>query len=387
MIKFRCSHCQQKLGVPDEYAGRRVKCNKCGQPGKVPHPVVLEEVPRKPKPAPEPDGMDIFSDLEGFEEPPDDTRQEAIRIARDERTAKSAKAAVSGTKSKKEKKSKTPGTSSASRRTPIADMLPDVLRLPVALAASLIVVAASIAIWVASAKSAGNPLCFVTLFIPLAGALTLRTLTVNHTLVLALLGLVIGVAGIFGGKAAIAKYVVIPLEQKNANEEFLVDLDATLADEKLKLPGTMSAKPYAIDPDFMFCVALISMVDEELADPIMARKWALASLRAANKSNQFVYLTEGRRDFKMPEIEGGDREIFTEVAKRIFQWQFEETSVRYAKKYYPALNRLEQQCYALQILEDPEKVFQYALAKSIGVLDLVWIMLAMSIGFGIVIFD
>jgi DNA-directed RNA polymerase subunit RPC12/RpoP len=29
MIKFRCSHCKKKFGVPDDYAGRRIRCNTC----------------------------------------------------------------------------------------------------------------------------------------------------------------------------------------------------------------------------------------------------------------------------------------------------------------------------------------------------------------------
>ena len=38
MIKFRCSNCNQKLGVPEEYAGRRVRCTKCRQVATVPEP-------------------------------------------------------------------------------------------------------------------------------------------------------------------------------------------------------------------------------------------------------------------------------------------------------------------------------------------------------------
>lgn len=30
MLKFRCGDCGQKLGVPEKYAGRKVKCTKCG---------------------------------------------------------------------------------------------------------------------------------------------------------------------------------------------------------------------------------------------------------------------------------------------------------------------------------------------------------------------
>ena len=53
MIKFRCANCKQKLGVPDEYAGRRIRCNKCSQPSVVPQPhTAIEEVTAKSKPHP-----------------------------------------------------------------------------------------------------------------------------------------------------------------------------------------------------------------------------------------------------------------------------------------------------------------------------------------------
>ena len=46
MIKFHCPNCKQKLGVPDEYASRRVRCSKCSQPATVPL--------TQPKPVPQP---------------------------------------------------------------------------------------------------------------------------------------------------------------------------------------------------------------------------------------------------------------------------------------------------------------------------------------------
>lgn len=63
MIKFRCPHCKQKLGVPDEYASRRVRCSKCSepltvpaqqespaeQPAKSPPPQAVKEVSPKPQ--------------------------------------------------------------------------------------------------------------------------------------------------------------------------------------------------------------------------------------------------------------------------------------------------------------------------------------------------
>ncbi|OPZ98637.1 MAG: hypothetical protein BWY71_01210 [Planctomycetes bacterium ADurb.Bin412] len=38
MIKFHCSICDKKLGVPDEYGGKKVKCPRCGNPIAVPQP-------------------------------------------------------------------------------------------------------------------------------------------------------------------------------------------------------------------------------------------------------------------------------------------------------------------------------------------------------------
>lgn len=38
MIKFHCSICEKKVGVPEEYAGKLIKCPKCANPIKVPVP-------------------------------------------------------------------------------------------------------------------------------------------------------------------------------------------------------------------------------------------------------------------------------------------------------------------------------------------------------------
>ena len=43
MIKFRCGHCGQKLGVPDEFSGRRVRCTNCDEPSMVPASGGLED--------------------------------------------------------------------------------------------------------------------------------------------------------------------------------------------------------------------------------------------------------------------------------------------------------------------------------------------------------
>jgi len=43
MIKFHCKHCNGKIGVKEEYAGKRVRCPKCKEPVRVPEPEVEED--------------------------------------------------------------------------------------------------------------------------------------------------------------------------------------------------------------------------------------------------------------------------------------------------------------------------------------------------------
>ncbi|MEN6307598.1 MAG: hypothetical protein ABFD91_07575 [Anaerohalosphaeraceae bacterium] len=45
MIKYVCPSCHQKLGVPDNYAGHRVRCNKCNEPSVVPKPATEVAIP------------------------------------------------------------------------------------------------------------------------------------------------------------------------------------------------------------------------------------------------------------------------------------------------------------------------------------------------------
>ena len=72
MIKFSCHSCAKKIGVPEEFAGKRVRCPQCKQPTRVPLPD-----PPVPEPALESIGLepadpDIFSDLSdsAFAPPP-----------------------------------------------------------------------------------------------------------------------------------------------------------------------------------------------------------------------------------------------------------------------------------------------------------------------------
>lgn len=50
MLQFRCGKCGQKMGVPEAYAGKRVRCPRCQEPARVP----LEDRPAPSAPEPQP---------------------------------------------------------------------------------------------------------------------------------------------------------------------------------------------------------------------------------------------------------------------------------------------------------------------------------------------
>ncbi len=67
MIKFYCTRCDKKLGVPDEFAGKMVKCSRCRQPTRVPdhsQGTEPEPIPDQPPLSESPLTENILRDLE-----------------------------------------------------------------------------------------------------------------------------------------------------------------------------------------------------------------------------------------------------------------------------------------------------------------------------------
>ena len=250
MIKFRCAHCQQKLGVPDEYAGRRIRCSKCGQPGVVPKPAAVSEIPQAKTPPLPPrasvvesvqnplasstEVLDEFEELSNERNDSEDqSRQAAIRLAAKERLKRTAKA-DGQPKSNRSASERTQTDDSGGLS--LMDKIPDVLRLPLGLVLSVAAVGVTILIWITCSRATENALCFAALFVPLAGALALRLFVVERTLLLGIAAVAIGGLGIAAGKAAIARYVVIPYYHQKAEEVVLADLKKILADPRAQLP-------------------------------------------------------------------------------------------------------------------------------------------------------
>ena len=381
MIKFRCPHCQQKLGVPDEYAGRQIRCNKCSKPSTVPKPVSPQSV-QSPEIADVPAPVNV----------PDDeaARQEAIRLAAKDRSRSSQKPS-------RQKHDKSSGDRASSRqqsgRLTLQEMIPDFLRLPLGVVFGFVASGLVVLIWTMCSRTTANALCFMALFVPVAAAYVLRLLIIERGVLAGLLCVVIGGLSIAGGKAAIAHFVVIPYFQDIANEEVLTKLESILADPDLKYPSSESIKPFTRDGDFMTCAGLVCLVEEGQADPIKARSWAVHIMLHSNKLSLldlFDSATGGPGAAQIPPIPNltaEDEAVMEKVWVRLTQWSDEEKELQMARTYYPAVSKMTQQAKILDTFKDKRLTYQLAFLNTLGLFDLVWIFLGLGMGYAVTVFD
>ena len=206
MIKFRCGHCGRKLGVPDEYAGRRVRCTQCNEACQVPESGVLEDSAVALELDPEPTG-DSGGDLRLRDEESvpavhsnigmglspngeDELRAELIARARRPR-GRTMKA--------------------AGQSTDEADEGLGAGNIAVAIGCSVAAALGATALWVVVF---GNlPIRYLValeFFVPLAAAAGLGVVLRRSGVLIGLLAVAIGMLSVFGGKYVLAKRYFAP---------------------------------------------------------------------------------------------------------------------------------------------------------------------------------
>lgn len=387
MIKFRCEHCSQKLGVPMKYAGRRVRCSKCKEPVKVPAPAPAEEQPAAPQ-APD---TDIFTDFEDSADDREARRLEAIQAAGQERRQRKAKAVKFSPKSAKEKSSpqSASGPNKSFSMASLADMVPSALGFPLSLLSSLLAIAITTGIWVFASRSTQMAMGYMALVVFAGAAFGLRLFMVNRGLLLGMLGLLIGLAGLGAAKYAIAQYVIKDYYVKSSNEEILKNMDKILADAAAKDKGqTESVKPYALNGTYQVCTALLYLVDEDKLDPVKARGWMIPMLKGTSPANPFsAIMGSSSSATDTPELNDQDKEIFSKVSSLIFDWDEEKKLLGMTKKYFPVLQLLIAQADHQDKLANPDRSMKFCMAQSFGPLDAIWILVGMGMCFAILTFD
>jgi predicted Zn finger-like uncharacterized protein len=441
MIKFRCPNCQTKLGVPDEYAGRRVRCNKCGQPTIVPKPIAEVPVasPLPPSPAPksppaqieplrsplpqESELLDLLNDqLTKIQEDPN---AKLLRQTRRDKLAKEKiKLSPHNATQKPDNPSMCPSDSDSSSF--LTDIIPDVLHFPLSLLLSVLLMAVVIGIWIVRSRAAQSPLGFFAVVVFMAAATGIRLLSVNRTFVAGVLAMILGMTGFIAGRVAIVKYVVTPSMQQQANQEILTKLPAILSDPKMQLPQNQSANSLAKNTGFMACAAIIAAVEQDDADPAIARKIAITILRKMdkslidianeagtaprpmtdediekmakkmgeemekNKNNPAVMrktvsrvtgttntTTTAGSDTQSPQNK--ETQVMEKAQTHMDKWLEDKSEgLSAARNYYPAISQLMMQTKLLRILENPKKTFIFAMIMTVGLLDMTWILIGLT---------
>lgn len=401
MIKYVCPSCHQKLGVPDNYAGHRVRCNKCSVPSIVPKPVAEvvitpaaapaaqpQSVAAAPQPQVEPlETLDIVSDADIPAQT--DPNAEILRQARSEKAAREFKASPKKSKTKSNGTSARPGKSDSGGFS-LTDIVPDILHLPLSIVLACLFAGVLIVVWCAATRAVEKSLFIFEMFIPLAAAAGIRLLAVNRTFVHGLLALVIGLAAIAIGRSMMTRQVIIPYLHKQAQQEVLVDLKAIQSDPKYQPGEGESVSFIAKDGDFMQCVALIAAVDQADADPKLARKLAVQTLRASNKTSFIEYIantSSSSAGYSRPEPTDAEMDVLSKAYSVSAQWE-EDIDLRdAARKYYPALNAVFIQADIQRKMEAPDGGFRFALLSSLGLLEVFWIFIGLSGAYSMSVFE
>ncbi len=247
-----------------------------------------------------------------------------------------------------------------------------------------------ISLWVTASIMTQQPLNFVTLFVPMACAGAMAVTAVNRGILFGILAVLLGMAGICAGRAAVVKFAVIPALKVNSQKEILQDLKTMLNDPKQQLPPDLSAKSIVKDGDFMFCVALVAAVDKDDADPAIARKLAIDRLKTSGKSNIFdslVKATYGPARVNEPNYTDSEAEIIEKAQSHSMEWFENDQQLESARLYYPALNQLCIQTEWIKILENPSKTFMFGFFATLGLLDVLWTLVGLGLGYTTAVFD
>jgi hypothetical protein len=201
MIKFHCSCCRKKLGVPDEYAGRRIRCPKCGEPSVVPKADAISA-------AASVTGSTMDAVLSASSAVPSKTSAqiELQRIPENPnaeilRQFRHQQASVRGSEKSSAPKDPSP---KFERFGPLGFILNPIIRsvgsFPLAIIASVVLSAAVITVWNLIAFAVGTPLEVFYVVVPVAAGIGLCLISDHRGLMMGLLSLFMGVLALFAGR-------------------------------------------------------------------------------------------------------------------------------------------------------------------------------------------
>ncbi len=296
-IRFNCGHCGQEFGVARKYAGRQVKCSKCGQG------IVIPKIEQEPAAQVSP--ADEFVTKEASEqdrwakellamEAAAPEAEDVLRVApadsgdaveqvQDFGDVRALNRGLGG------------GAEAYTRKS--GSLLSGIGDIPLSLAASFGGALIGAIIWLAIAKATGYEMGIVAWGVGVLAGVGMTVFTDRRSAGLGVLAAVFAVCGILMGKLFVAKWVVLPLMQKEARQ-------FEVTDEHIAR--------FVEDPNIMFCVACLVLADNGEFEEELA--WKAVAVRMSDEVQPEVEVVEETESIRRKASELLDR--WSESEKR-----------------------------------------------------------------------
>jgi hypothetical protein len=371
MIKIFCPNCKQKLGVPDNYAGHRIRCNGCGEHSIVPKPVVSANPQPIPAPAlvlqaipvlaevelqPSPQQLDELLLIPEDAPPPAADNLEAIQHAARERRIPTSMPPAKD--------------ASSSARDPIGagQLAKGMGKIPLSLAIAAACIAAVIVLWVVIAKVSGFVVGYVVIGVPIAGAWGLTRFTARRGILLGLLAAAIGFFGMLAGHVAVAKWVIVPMLEKDQSFSKTMNKNFTegFAGNSAEMPDT-AVNAVAADNDEMVYVAAMSLVKEGKLDREMVKQMLLQDIQSEEPQNSEDQSGQGASVEVTPALE----DAYSKADLRLVGWNDAQRK-QAVRSHIVDVTKLRGEIVLTETKLGSAVTFIAAFIGSFGLLDLLW---------------
>ncbi len=383
MIKFHCSSCNQKLGVPDDYAGKRIRCGKCGHPSLVPHPeIILAPAESKPqstaasgalffsekqaessKPAPSP--IELQPHSSSFESnnnlPPVDPNAELLRQVAQTRADATKPAAV---------KAKSEPSPSLERFGPLSKILNPAISMfgsfPFAVITSALVIAIVIVIWNCFSVAFGTPLEIFYIVVAVAAGMGLCVISEHRSTSMGLLAIVMAILAIMTARIVQVHLFVFPEWKKVVSA---VEIPPEREKVYLLMGQFMNKlgrraiwQEVAEKNSDMAAIAICALIQDKQIDPPLGMELYFRSQSQLDHIERPYDPNTNDITFDDPAMS----KTSPKVNDKLRQWDNPEKRIQAVGQYYDRHSFFVEQCRYKALLDDYPKAISLAFFTSDG---------------------
>jgi hypothetical protein len=312
MIKFRCGHCDQKLGVPDEWAGKRIRCNRCKESCLVPHPQIELQTVSHSAPASPATDLSIPEDGDGGGGMTSDllNLDAGTALPREERHAPivpKTKVPIPEYRISREGEPAGPGLA----------VVKGVGKIPLALACSAGCALIAAAIWAGISTASGYSFFILQIGIGWAAGFGIGLVLTDRNVLMGIAAAVIALGGMMTGKLFVANWLILPELNKLAGDQ-----QAFAREMQKEMNEGSVAKALDDNPELIVMVALQELVKTGKVPP--------ATFDAMIQD----YLNPTGEDTAID-----TEEIGTQIQGLVESWD-KETALSKTKEHLPELTRI-----------------------------------------------